>query len=48
MINPKTQHFMVARMKATTKSIVADHTPILTDPDSVVQFILTAAKSCLF
>jgi pimeloyl-ACP methyl ester carboxylesterase len=47
MINPKTQHFMADRMRATTKSIVADHSPILTDPDNVVQFILTAAKSCL-
>ncbi|HSZ56567.1 MAG TPA: alpha/beta hydrolase [Tepidisphaeraceae bacterium] len=47
MINPKTQHFMAQRMKATTKSIVADHTPLLTDPDNVVDFILDAAKSCL-
>ena len=47
MINPKTQHFMAERMNATVKSIVADHTPILTDPDNVVQFILAAAKTCL-
>lgn len=47
MINPKTQHFMAARMKGTIKSIVADHTPILTDPENVVQFILAAAKQCL-
>ena len=47
MINPKTQHFMAARMKATTGSIVADHTPLLTDPDKVVPFILDAARSCL-
>jgi pimeloyl-ACP methyl ester carboxylesterase len=47
MINPKTQHFMADRMKATTKSIVADHTPILTDPENVVSFVLDAAKACL-
>jgi pimeloyl-ACP methyl ester carboxylesterase len=47
MINPKTQHFMAERMKATTESIIADHTPILTDPDRVVRFILGAAGSCL-
>jgi pimeloyl-ACP methyl ester carboxylesterase len=47
MINPQTQHFMAERMKGTVKSVVADHTPILTDPENVVQFILTAAKSCL-
>ncbi|HEY2585163.1 MAG TPA: alpha/beta hydrolase [Tepidisphaeraceae bacterium] len=47
MINPKTQRFMADRMRATTQSIPADHTPILTDPDSVVKFILAAAKSCL-
>jgi pimeloyl-ACP methyl ester carboxylesterase len=45
MINPKTQHFMAERMKATTKSVVADHTPILTAPNEVVEFILAAAKS---
>lgn len=47
MINPKTQHFMATRMKATVKSLDADHTPILTDPESVVQFILSAAKASL-
>jgi pimeloyl-ACP methyl ester carboxylesterase len=47
MINPKTQHFMAERMKATVKSAAADHTPILTDPDNVVDFILAAARSCL-
>jgi pimeloyl-ACP methyl ester carboxylesterase len=47
MINPKTQRFMAERMKATVKSVVADHTPILTDPENVVQFILAAAISCL-
>lgn len=47
MINPKTQRFMAERMKATVNSVVADHTPILTDPNPVVEFILTAAGSTL-
>jgi pimeloyl-ACP methyl ester carboxylesterase len=47
MINPKTQHFMAERMKATVQSVVADHTPLLTDPENVAQFILAAAKSAL-
>jgi hypothetical protein len=47
MIHPKTQHFMAERMKATTKSIVADHAPMLTASNEVVQFILGAAKSTL-
>lgn len=47
MINPKTQLFMAERMKATVKSLDADHTPLLTDPQNVVQFILSAAKASL-
>ncbi|MGA3066248.1 MAG: alpha/beta hydrolase [Tepidisphaeraceae bacterium] len=47
MINAKTQHFMAERMRATVKSVKADHTPILTDPDTVVRFLLAAAESCL-
>lgn len=47
MINPKTQHFMADRMKATVKAVATDHTPILTDPENVAEFILAAAKSCL-
>jgi pimeloyl-ACP methyl ester carboxylesterase len=47
MINPKTQHFMAERMKATVKSAAVDHTPILTAPEPVVEFILGAAKSSL-
>jgi pimeloyl-ACP methyl ester carboxylesterase len=47
MINPKTQHFMAQRMNATVKSVAADHTPILTDPENVVQFVLAAAQSCI-
>jgi len=47
MINPEAQHFMAERMKATVQSVVADHTPMLTDPVTVAQFILSVAKSCL-
>jgi pimeloyl-ACP methyl ester carboxylesterase len=44
MINPKTQHFMAKRMKATMRSFAVDHTPLLTAPDKVVDIILEAAK----
>lgn len=30
MINPKTQHFMARRMNAMVKSLMVDHTPLLT------------------
>jgi pimeloyl-ACP methyl ester carboxylesterase len=45
MINPKTQHFMAERMKATTRSREVDHTPLVTAPESVVAIILEAAAS---
>jgi len=47
MINPKTQHFMAERMKATARSFAVDHTPLLTAPDKVVDIILEAAKATL-
>jgi pimeloyl-ACP methyl ester carboxylesterase len=47
MINPKTQHFMADRMKATVKSFAVDHTPLLTAPDKVVDIILEAANATL-
>ncbi|HTW93317.1 MAG TPA: alpha/beta hydrolase [Tepidisphaeraceae bacterium] len=47
MINPETQHFMAERMRATVQSAQADHTPMVTDPNNVVRFILAAAKSSL-
>jgi pimeloyl-ACP methyl ester carboxylesterase len=47
MINPKTQHFMAERMKATVRSFAVDHTPLLTAPDKVVSIILEAAKATL-
>ena len=45
MINPKTQHFMAARMNATTRSLAVDHTPLLTAPESVVDIILEAKQA---
>jgi pimeloyl-ACP methyl ester carboxylesterase len=47
MINPKTQHFMANRMNATVSAQKVDHTPLLTAPGVVTEFILTAAKSTL-
>jgi pimeloyl-ACP methyl ester carboxylesterase len=47
MINPKTQHFMAERMKATVRSFAVDHTPLLTAPDKVVDIILEAAIATL-
>src|SRR3984885_6299382 len=47
MINPKTQHFMAERMKATIRPFAVDHTPLLTAPDKVVDIILEAAKATL-
>ncbi len=45
MINPATQRFMAARMGAKTRSLKADHTPILTAPEAVVDLIVEAARS---
>jgi len=47
MINPKTQHFMAERMKATIHAFKVDHTPLLTAPEKVVDVILEAAKATL-
>jgi pimeloyl-ACP methyl ester carboxylesterase len=47
MINPRTQHFMAERMKATTRSFAVDHTPLLTAPDKVADIILEAAQTTL-
>lgn len=47
MINPKTQRFMAERMKATIRSFVVDHTPLLTAPDKVADIILEAARATL-
>jgi len=47
MINPKTQHFMAERMKATVTSLAVDHSPMLTAPQQVVKIILDAATTSL-
>jgi pimeloyl-ACP methyl ester carboxylesterase len=47
MINPKTQHFMAERMKATIRPFAVDHTPLLTAPDKVVDIIVEAAQATL-
>lgn len=47
MINPKTQHFMAERMKATIHAFRVDHTPLLTAPGEVVNVILKAARASL-
>jgi len=45
MINPKTHHFMSNRMRATTRSLAVDHTPLLSAPQKVVDIILEAKQA---
>ena len=45
MINPKTQHFMADRMRATTRVFAVDHTPLLTAPQKVVDIMLEAKQA---
>jgi len=45
MINPKTQHFMAERMRATTRSFAVDHTPLLSAPQMVVDIIQEATEA---
>ena len=45
MINPKTHHFMANRMRATTRSLAVDHTPLLSAPQKVVDIILEAKQA---
>jgi pimeloyl-ACP methyl ester carboxylesterase len=47
MINPKTQHFMAARMGATVKRHPVDHTPMYAAPALVVDVILEAARETI-
>jgi len=47
MINPKTQHFMANRMRASTHSFAVDHTPLLTAPGKVSEVIIAAAEETL-
>lgn len=44
MINPETQRFMAARMHAQTRSLLVDHAPLLTAPETVVDLIVAAAN----
>ena len=45
MIAPETQHFMAARMKAKVQAHAVDHTPIVTSPRVVADFIREAIRS---
>ena len=47
MINPKTQQFMAARMRAKVHSHPVDHSPMYTEPDLVINIILEAAHETL-
>jgi pimeloyl-ACP methyl ester carboxylesterase len=47
MINPKTQRFMAERMRATIRSVRADHSPMYMEPKLVVGIILEAARATL-
>lgn len=47
MINPKTQHFMADRMKATVRAHPVDHTPMYASPAVVIDVILEAARRTL-
>ena len=42
MINAKTESFMAKRMKAKTRALSVDHTPLLTAPVEVVDIIMEA------
>ena len=42
MINPATQQFLARRMGARTRSEQVDHTPLVSAPELVVEFILQA------
>ena len=45
MINPKTQHFMAARMGARVRSGRVDHSPMYTATNLVLDVILEAART---
>jgi pimeloyl-ACP methyl ester carboxylesterase len=47
MINPKTQHFMADRMRAKVHSYPVDHSPMYTEPRTVINIILEAALETL-
>src|SRR5262249_29950223 len=45
MIAPETQLFMAKRRPARTRSLPADHTPLVTEPGAVVDIILEAVRA---
>jgi hypothetical protein len=47
MINPKTQHFMANRMRASTHIFAVDHTPLLSAPEKVLEVIIAASQETL-
>ncbi len=47
MINPKTQRFMANRMGAKVNSFPVDHSPMISDPQVVINVILEAAHETL-
>src|SRR5271170_794756 len=47
MINPKTQRFMADRMGAKIHSSPVDHSPMISDPQVVIDIILEAARETL-
>ncbi len=47
MISPKTQRFMANRMGAKVHSSPADHSPMISDPQVVINVILEAARQTL-
>src|SRR5580698_3307428 len=47
MISPKTQRFMANRMRAKIHSAPADHSPMISDPQAVINVILEAAHETL-
>jgi pimeloyl-ACP methyl ester carboxylesterase len=44
MIPAQTQRFMSARMNANVRSFEADHVPMVTAPDAVIDIVLDAAR----
>lgn len=47
MINPKTQRFMASRMGAKIRAFPVDHSPMISDPQVVINVILEAAHETL-
>jgi pimeloyl-ACP methyl ester carboxylesterase len=47
MINPKTQRFMANRMGAKVHSFPVDHSPMISDPQAVINVILESAHETL-